>query len=71
MVNPANPRQGVGRALVEHLMRRYSHRRFFLLSRTTSCHLRASATEQLSILVGGTVQGDYRSAMSFGSSRMS
>lgn len=32
VVNPANQRQGVGRALVEHLMRRYSHCRFFLLS---------------------------------------
>ncbi|WP_327687001.1 GNAT family N-acetyltransferase [Streptomyces sp. NBC_00467] len=32
VVNPANHRQGVGRALVEHLMRRYSHCRFFLQS---------------------------------------
>ncbi|MBD3574998.1 GNAT family N-acetyltransferase [Streptomyces sp. KD18] len=32
VVNPAYHRQGVGRSLVEHLMRRYSHCRFFLLS---------------------------------------
>ncbi|MFB6826056.1 GNAT family N-acetyltransferase [Streptomyces virginiae] len=32
VVDPAHHRQGVGRALVEHLMRRYSHCRFFLLS---------------------------------------
>ncbi|MFJ6479053.1 MULTISPECIES: GNAT family N-acetyltransferase [unclassified Streptomyces] len=32
VVNPASHRQGVGRALVEHLKRRYSHCRFFLLS---------------------------------------
>ncbi|MFE9790166.1 GNAT family N-acetyltransferase [Streptomyces goshikiensis] len=32
VVNPAHHRQGIGRALVEHLMRRYSHCRFFLLS---------------------------------------
>lgn len=32
VVNPDHHRQGVGRALVEHLMRRYSHCRFFLLS---------------------------------------
>ena len=32
VVNPAHHRRGVGRALVEHLMRRYSHCRFFLLS---------------------------------------
>ncbi|NML52283.1 GNAT family N-acetyltransferase [Streptomyces sp. R302] len=31
VVNPAYHRQGVGRSLVEHLMRRYSHCRFFLL----------------------------------------
>ncbi|MFI6416720.1 GNAT family N-acetyltransferase [Streptomyces sp. NPDC050842] len=32
VVDPAHHRRGVGRALVEHLMRRYSHCRFFLLS---------------------------------------
>ncbi|MFE2478244.1 GNAT family N-acetyltransferase [Streptomyces sp. NPDC059389] len=32
VVNPAYHRQGVGRSLVEHLMRRYAHCRFFLLS---------------------------------------
>ncbi|MGW2438587.1 GNAT family N-acetyltransferase [Streptomyces goshikiensis] len=32
VVNPAHHRQGIGRALVEHLIRRYSHCRFFLLS---------------------------------------
>lgn len=32
VVNPAYQRQGVGRALVEDLMPRYSHCRFFLLS---------------------------------------
>lgn len=32
VVDPAHHRQGIGRALVEHLMRRYSHCRFFLLS---------------------------------------
>ncbi|GHH45917.1 ribosomal protein S18 acetylase RimI-like enzyme [Streptomyces candidus] len=32
MVNPANNRPGVGRALVEHVMQRYSHCRFSLLS---------------------------------------
>ncbi|WP_327132897.1 GNAT family N-acetyltransferase [Streptomyces sp. NBC_01343] len=32
VVNPAYHRQGVGRSLVEHLMRRYSHCRSFLLS---------------------------------------
>ncbi|MFV5998447.1 GNAT family N-acetyltransferase [Streptomyces sp. NPDC056231] len=32
VVNPAHHRQGVGRALVEDLMRRYSHCRFFVLS---------------------------------------
>ncbi|MFF9013389.1 GNAT family N-acetyltransferase [Streptomyces sp. NPDC014870] len=32
VVNPAHHRQGVGRSLVEHLVRRYSHCRFFLLS---------------------------------------
>ncbi|MFI8392795.1 GNAT family N-acetyltransferase [Streptomyces sp. NPDC085540] len=32
VVNPAHHRQGVGRSLVEHLMRRYSHCRFFVLS---------------------------------------
>ncbi|MEU1088027.1 GNAT family N-acetyltransferase [Streptomyces sp. NPDC005892] len=32
VVNPAHHRQGVGRALVEALVPRYSHCRFFLLS---------------------------------------
>ncbi|MFE5557192.1 GNAT family N-acetyltransferase [Streptomyces sp. NPDC056544] len=32
VVNPAHHRQGVGRSLVEHLMQRYSHCRFFVLS---------------------------------------
>ncbi|MCX5166557.1 GNAT family N-acetyltransferase [Streptomyces antibioticus] len=32
VVDPAHHRQGIGRALIEHLMRRYSHCRFFLLS---------------------------------------
>ncbi|MFI5640798.1 GNAT family N-acetyltransferase [Streptomyces goshikiensis] len=32
VVDPAHHRQGIGRALVEHLVRRYSHCRFFLLS---------------------------------------
>ncbi|MFF2217064.1 GNAT family N-acetyltransferase [Streptomyces antibioticus] len=32
VVNPAHHRRGIGRALIEHLMRRYSHCRFFLLS---------------------------------------
>ncbi|KOX37866.1 hypothetical protein ADL06_02240 [Streptomyces sp. NRRL F-6491] len=32
VVHPAHHRRGVGRALVEHLKRRYSHCRFFLLS---------------------------------------
>ncbi|MGW1093862.1 GNAT family N-acetyltransferase [Streptomyces sp. NPDC002596] len=32
VVDPKHHRQGVGRALVEHLMQRYSHCRFFLLS---------------------------------------
>ncbi|MGI5473021.1 GNAT family N-acetyltransferase [Streptomyces sp. CA-132043] len=32
VVNPAFHRQGIGRGLVGHLMRRYAHCRFFLLS---------------------------------------
>ncbi|MEU8941520.1 GNAT family N-acetyltransferase [Streptomyces goshikiensis] len=44
VVNPAHHRQGIGRALVEHLMRRYSHCRFFLLSTDHESPRRASAT---------------------------
>ncbi|MFG2297993.1 GNAT family N-acetyltransferase [Streptomyces sp. NPDC048603] len=32
LVDPAHHRKGIGRALVEHLARRYAHCRFFLLS---------------------------------------
>ncbi|MFD7578922.1 GNAT family N-acetyltransferase [Kitasatospora sp. NPDC059817] len=32
LVNPRFHRQGIGRALLEHLMERYAHCRFFLLS---------------------------------------
>jgi ribosomal protein S18 acetylase RimI-like enzyme len=32
LVNPQFHRQGIGRALLEHLMERYAHCRFFLLS---------------------------------------
>ncbi|WP_405977032.1 GNAT family N-acetyltransferase [Streptomyces sp. NBC_00158] len=44
VVDPAHHRQGVGRALVEHLVRRYSHCRFFLLSTDHESSPRASAT---------------------------